>query len=82
MKSVVIVNNKVMNILQKIFTDYYEEIKYTMHTHPVVIDNIDRMITYFNGKEECIMKCQKTYTSFSSNESNFSGPIFMYTCYE
>ena len=33
-----------MNILQKIFTDHYEEIKYTMHTRPVVMDNIDRMI--------------------------------------
>ena len=40
----VIVHNKVMNILQKIFTDHYEEIKYTMHTRPVVMDNIDRMI--------------------------------------
>ena len=33
-----------MNILQKIFTDYYEEIQYTLHPRPIELDNIDRMI--------------------------------------
>ena len=33
-----------MNILQKIFTDYYEEIQYTLHPRDVELDNIDRMI--------------------------------------
>ena len=33
-----------MNILQKIFTDYYEEIQYTLHPRAVELDNIDRMI--------------------------------------
>ena len=33
-----------MNILQKIFTDYYEEIQYTLHPRDVEMDNIDRMI--------------------------------------
>ena len=33
-----------MNILQNIFTDYYEEIQYTLHPRPVVIENIEKMI--------------------------------------
>jgi len=33
-----------MNILQHIFIDHYEEIKYVIHPRPVVMDNIDRMI--------------------------------------
>ncbi len=33
-----------MNILQKIFTDYYEEIKYTLHPRKTEIENIDKMI--------------------------------------
>ena len=33
-----------MNILQKIFTDYYEVIQYTLHPRDVEMDNIDRMI--------------------------------------
>ena len=33
-----------MNILQRIFTDYYEEIKYTLHPRSSEIENIDKMI--------------------------------------
>ena len=33
-----------MNILQNIFTDYYEEILYTLHPQDYQIDNIDKMI--------------------------------------
>ena len=33
-----------MNILQKIFTDYYEEIKYTLHPRDTEMENIDKMI--------------------------------------
>lgn len=33
-----------MNILQKIFTDYYEEIKYTLHPRNTEMENIDKMI--------------------------------------
>ena len=33
-----------MNILQKIFTDYYEEIKYTLHPRDAEMENIDKMI--------------------------------------
>ena len=33
-----------MNILQKIFTDYYEVIKYTMHPRDCEMENIDKMI--------------------------------------
>ena len=33
-----------MNILQRIFTDYYEEIKYTLHPRSTEMENIDKMI--------------------------------------
>ena len=33
-----------MNILQRIFTDYYEEIKYTLHPRFTEMENIDKMI--------------------------------------
>lgn len=33
-----------MNILQKIFIDHYEEIKYTTHPRRSVMENIDKMI--------------------------------------
>ena len=33
-----------MNILQSIFTDYYEHIIYQLHPRPAVIENVDRMI--------------------------------------
>ena len=33
-----------MNILQKIFTDYYEEIKYTLHPRASEMENIEKMI--------------------------------------
>ena len=37
-----------MNILQKIFTDYYEEIKYTLHPRDTEMENIDKMINCGN----------------------------------
>ena len=33
-----------MNILQSIFTDYYEHIIYDLHPRPAVIENVDKMI--------------------------------------
>ena len=33
-----------MNILQKIFTDYYEEIKYILHPRDTEMENIDKML--------------------------------------
>ena len=33
-----------MNILQRIFTNYYEEIKYTLHPRASEIENIEKMI--------------------------------------
>lgn len=39
-----IFHNSFMNILQKIFTDYYEEIKYTLHPRNSEMENIDKMI--------------------------------------
>ena len=32
-----------MNILQELFTDYYEEIKYTLHPRDTEMENIDKM---------------------------------------
>ena len=39
-----LMHNRLMNILQNIFTDYYEEILYTLHPQDYQIDNIDKMI--------------------------------------
>lgn len=33
-----------MNVLQQIFTDYYEEIEYTFHSRKTEMENIDKMI--------------------------------------
>ena len=33
-----------MNILQRIFTDYYEQIEYTLHPRPSEMENIEKMI--------------------------------------
>ena len=33
-----------MNILQKIFSDYFEEIKYTLHPRNTELENIEKMI--------------------------------------
>ena len=33
-----------MNILQRIFTDYYEQIEYTFHPRPSEMENIEKMI--------------------------------------
>ena len=38
------VHNSLMNILQKIFIDHYEEIKYTLHPRLTEMENIDKMI--------------------------------------
>ena len=35
-----------MNILQKIFRDHYEEIEYTLHPRPVVMENIEEINKY------------------------------------
>ena len=37
-----------MNILQKIFTDHYEEMIYTLHPRSSVIENVDKMINCGN----------------------------------
>ena len=37
-------HNRIMNILQRIFTDYYEEIKYTLHPRNTEMENIDKII--------------------------------------
>ena len=40
----VFLHNSLMNILQKIFTDHYEEIIYTLHPRKTEVENIDKMI--------------------------------------
>ena len=37
-------HNSSMNVLQRIFTDYYEEIKYTLHPRASEMENIEKMI--------------------------------------
>ena len=38
-----------MNVLQEIFTDYFEEIEYTLHPRECEMDNIDKMIHCGDG---------------------------------
>jgi len=40
----VFLHNSLMNILQKIFIDYYEEIKFTLHPRNAEMENINKMI--------------------------------------
>ena len=40
----VFLHNSLMNILQEIFTDYYEHILYEPHMRPSVIENVSKMI--------------------------------------
>ena len=40
----IFLHNRHMNILQRIFTDYYEEIRYTLHPRASEIENIEKMI--------------------------------------
>lgn len=40
--------NSFMNILQKIFTGHYEEIKYTLHPRACELENIEKMINCGN----------------------------------
>ena len=40
-----LLHNSLMNILQRIFTDYYEEIKYTLHPRKSEMENIDKMLS-------------------------------------
>lgn len=37
-------HNTLMNILQKIFKEHYEEIEYTLHPRPIVMENVAKMI--------------------------------------
>ena len=67
-----------MNILQKIFTDHYEEIKYTLHPRKTEIENIDKMIncgdSSFGGAMYGCPHCGKlkfvpvSYTHLSKEE--------------
>ena len=40
----IFLHNRHRNILQKIFIDYYEEIKYTLHPRSYEMENIEKMI--------------------------------------
>ena len=52
-----------MNILQKIFRDYYEVIQYTLHPRAVEMENIEKMIDCgdpsFGGAMYACSQCGK-----------------------
>lgn len=54
-------HNSVMNILQEIFTDHYEEMLYILHPRQAVITNVDKMINCgdpsFGGAMYACSKC-------------------------
>ena len=53
--------NSLMNILQTIFNDHYEEMLYILHPRQAVIDNVDKMINCgdpaFGGAMYACSKC-------------------------
>ena len=53
--------NSLMNILQNIFKDHYEEMLYILHPRQAVIDNVDKMINCgdpsFGGAMYACSKC-------------------------
>jgi len=59
--SAILYNNIHMNILQEIFTDYYEEIKYILRPDDNVMQNIDKMINCgdpsYGGAMYCCPHC-------------------------
>lgn len=54
-------HNSLMNILQTIFKDHYEEMLYILHPRQAVIDNVDKMINCgnpaFGGAMYACSKC-------------------------
>ena len=54
-------HNRLMNILQTIFKDHYEEMLYILHPRQAVIDNVDKMIgcgdPSFGGAMYACSKC-------------------------
>lgn len=57
----VFLHNSLMNILQRIFTDHYEEMLYILHPRQAVITNVDKMINCgdpsFGGAMYACSKC-------------------------
>lgn len=49
------VYNNLINILQKIFSDHYEQMKYTLHPRKTEMENIDKMINYSDPSFSGIM---------------------------
>ena len=46
--SPILLHNSLMNVIQKILTDYYEIIKYDLKPRPVVMENIEKVINCGN----------------------------------
>ena len=59
--SLLFLHNSLMNILQTIFKDHYEEMLYILHPRQAVIDNVDKMINCgdpsFGGAMYACSKC-------------------------
>ena len=56
-----------MNILQKIFIDHFEEIKYTLHPRDCEMENIEKMINC--GDLPMAVQCMAVRTVATSNLS-------------
>ena len=85
-----------MNVLQQIFTDYYEEIEYTLHPRKTEMENIDKMIHCgdpsfggamygcpHSGKLEVVVSLAKIKLQFSKLYTIFTYLIlvFRFTLY-
>ena len=70
-------HNSLMNILQNIFNDLYEEMLYILHPRQAVIDNVDKRINCgapsFGGAMYAYSKCVNPKCSDNPYRQNAHG---------
>lgn len=81
---VTLFHNSLMNILQRIFNDYFEVIKYSMHPRPVEMENIEKMIQCGdpsftcsrNTPPLCLYHSRRVKNLFLKRSLSFKLPVY------
>ena len=80
----IFLHNSLMNILQRIFTDHYEEMIYTLHPRASVIENVDKMIncgnpSYGGAMYGCPHCGKLKFVAFRCHSRSFliNGPVVL-----
>ena len=72
-------HNSLMNILQTIFKDHYEEMLYILHPRQAVIDNVDKMINCgdpaFGGQCMPVPNVETSNLCLSAVKADFVQPV-------